>query len=60
MPKTGKTYPDWVQEYRTRSTTVKKRREVLSLQTDIKAGSRKKISTACRYLYWSDYSRGSP
>ena len=24
MPKTGKTYPDWVQEYRTRGTTVKK------------------------------------
>ena len=27
MPKTGKTYPDWVQEYRTRGTTVKKNGE---------------------------------
>ncbi len=27
MPKTGKTYPDWVQEYRTRGTTVKKKGE---------------------------------
>lgn len=25
MPKTGKIYPDWVQEYRTRGTTVKKK-----------------------------------
>ena len=27
MPKTEKTYPDWVQEYRTRGTTVKKKGE---------------------------------
>lgn len=27
MPKTGKTYPDWVQEYRTRGTTVKRKGE---------------------------------
>ena len=27
MPKTGKTYPDWVQEYQTRGTTVKKNGE---------------------------------
>lgn len=27
MPKTGKVYPDWVQEYRTRGTTVKKKGE---------------------------------
>ncbi len=27
MPKTGKTYPDWVQEYRVRGTTVKKKGE---------------------------------
>lgn len=27
MPKTGKTYPDWVQEYRARGTTVKKKGE---------------------------------
>lgn len=27
MPKTQKVYPDWVQEYRTRGTTVKKRGE---------------------------------
>jgi hypothetical protein len=27
MPKTGKTYPDWVQKYRTRGTTVKKKGE---------------------------------
>ena len=27
MPKTGNTYPDWVQEYRTRGTTVKKKGE---------------------------------
>lgn len=27
MPKTGKTYPDWVQEYRTRGTTIKKKGE---------------------------------
>lgn len=27
MPKTGKIYPDWVQEYRTRGTTVKKKGE---------------------------------
>lgn len=25
MPKTGKIYPDWVQEYRTKGTTVKKK-----------------------------------
>lgn len=27
MPKTGKKYPDWVQEYRTQGTTVKKKGE---------------------------------
>ena len=25
MPVTGKKYPDWVQKYRTKGTTVKKR-----------------------------------
>lgn len=60
MPKTGKTYPDWVRSIGPEVPRSRKRREALPLQTDIKADSRKKISIACRYLYWSDYSRGSP
>lgn len=31
MPKTGKVYPDWVQEYRTKGTTVKKKGETYYL-----------------------------
>lgn len=37
-----------------------KRGKVLPIQANIKAGSRKEISPACRYLYRSDHSRGSP
>lgn len=31
MPKTGKIYPDWVQEYRTKGTTVKRKGEAYYL-----------------------------
>lgn len=38
MPKTEKTYPDWVQEYRTRGTTVKKKGRSITSTSELQGG----------------------
>ncbi len=50
MPVTEKKYPDWVQKYRSKGTTVKKKGD------SIPTHKREKVSAASRYLYRRDHS----